>query len=75
MKTSTIPTQSQSLLPESVRNVIESVNCASRVVLKTCEGVERTVEGVDEIATLALAQQKRRLERELRKFEQEAIPA
>mgnify|MGYP001178317132 FL=1 len=59
MKTVSAPTQS--ILPESVRNIIASVNCASRVVLKTCEGTERAVTGVDEVATLMLKQQQQRL--------------
>ena len=52
---------SHSLLPESVRNLIESVNCASRIVLKTCEGTERAVTGIDELSTVMLRQQKQRL--------------
>ncbi len=51
----------QSLLPESVRNIVESVNCASRIILKTCEGAERTVTGLDEVTTLMLKQQQNRL--------------
>ena len=56
---------SHSLLPESVRNLIESVNCASRIVLKTCEGTERAVTGIDEVATLTLRQQRLKLLAEL----------
>lgn len=56
---------SQSMLPESVRNIIKSVNCASRVVLATCEGTERAVNGVDELATTMLKQQQTRLLAEL----------
>ena len=55
----------RSLLPESVRNLIESVNCASRVVLATCEGTERAVDGIDKVATTMLAQQQKRLMAEL----------
>ena len=56
---------SQSLFPESVRNLIESANCATRIVLATCEGTERAVTGVDELATVMLRQQKQRLLTEL----------
>ena len=50
-----------SLLPQSVRNIIESANVATRIVLATCEGTERAVNGVDELATVMLRQQKERL--------------
>ncbi len=50
-----------SLLPESVRNLLESANCATRIILATCEGTERAVNGVDELATVMLKQQKQRL--------------
>ena len=56
---------SQSMLPESVRNLIESANCATRIVLKSCEGLEGTVDGVHEITTLLLSQQKTRILAEL----------
>ena len=55
----------QSLLPESVRNLIDSANCATRIILKACEGTERTVEGIDDVTTLVLRQQRRRLLAEL----------
>lgn len=64
MKVVTVP--SRSLFPESVRNIIESVNCASRIVLKTCEGTERAVTGIDELSTVMLRQQKERLLIELK---------
>ena len=54
-----------SLLPQSVRNIIESANCATRIVLKTCEGTERAITGVDELATVMLKQQQQRLLAEL----------
>ena len=60
-----VSVSSQSMFPESVCNIIESVNCASRIVLKTCEGVERTVTGIDELATIMLRQQQERLLLEL----------
>lgn len=53
------------LLPEFVGNTIESANCLSRIVLKTCQGVERAVDGMDEITTLMLQQQRERLLKEL----------
>jgi hypothetical protein len=52
---------SLSLLPESVRNLIDSANCATRIVLKTCQGTERAVTGIDELSTVMLRQQKERL--------------
>ena len=61
----TVNASSLSLLPESVRNIIASVNCASRVVLATCEGTERAVDGIDKVATTMLAQQQKRLLAEL----------
>ena len=54
-----------SLLPQSVRNIIESANVATRIVLATCEGTERAVNGVDELATVMLKQQQTRLLAEL----------
>jgi hypothetical protein len=57
---------SHSLLPESVRNLIESANCATRIIRKTCEGTERAVTGIDELSTVMLRQQKERLLIELR---------
>ena len=56
---------SQSLFPESVRNLVESTNCATRIILATCQGTERAVTGVDELATVMLQQQKQRLLTEL----------
>ena len=56
---------SQSLLPESVRNLIESANCATRIILATCEGTERAVTGIDQVATTMLKQQQQRLLAEL----------
>ena len=58
-------TAKASLLPQSVRNIIESANVATRVLLATCEGTERAVNGVDELATVMLRQQKERLLLEL----------
>lgn len=61
MKVVNAPAYSPSLLPESARNILESVNCASRIILKACQGTERTVEGLDEVTTLMLRQQRERL--------------
>ena len=58
---STITVPKARLLPEFISNAVESVNCLSRVILKTCEGTERAVTGVDEISTIMLRQQKERL--------------
>ena len=55
----------QSMLPQAVRNIVESVNCVSRIVLKSCEGAERTITGIDEISTLMLSQQQQRLLKQL----------
>jgi len=63
MQTASSP--SHSMLPESVLNILHSVNCVSRIVLKSCEGTERLVDGVDKIATLTLRQQQTRLIAEL----------
>ena len=49
------------LLPEFISNTVESVNCASRIVLKACQGTERAVTGIDEITTVMLSQQRQRL--------------
>ena len=60
-----VVTAKASLLPQSVGNLIESANCATRIILATCEGTERAVNGVDELATLMLRQQQTRLLAEL----------
>jgi hypothetical protein len=60
------------MLPEFFGNAVKSLNSASRIILKTCEGTERAVDGIDRIATLALQQQTLRLERELTKM---SLPA
>ena len=54
-----------SLLPQSVRNIIESANVATRIILATAQGSERAINGVDELATVMLQQQKQRLLAEL----------
>ena len=56
---------SQSLFPESVRNLIASANCATRIVLATCEGTERAITGIDQVASTMLKQQQQRLLAEL----------
>jgi len=53
------------LMPEFVGNTIETVNSLSRIMLKTSLAAERTVDGLDEICTLMLRQQRERLLAEL----------
>jgi hypothetical protein len=55
----------RSMFPESVRNIIDSANCATRIVLATCQGTEKAVNGIDELASVMLRQQKQRLLTEL----------
>ena len=63
---STLVTETKArLLPEFISNAVETVNCISRVTLKTAQGLERTVDGLDEITTLMLKQQRQRLLSEL----------
>ena len=54
-----------SLLPQSVPDIVESANVATRIILATCQGTERAVNGVDELATVMLKQQQQRLLAEL----------
>ena len=49
------------LLPEFATEAFATVTTIFRTTRKIAEGVERTVDGVDEIATLMLSQQKKRL--------------
>ena len=49
------------LLPEFAQEALTTVTTVFRTTRKIAEGVERTVDGVDEIATLMLSQQKKRL--------------
>jgi len=58
---STLVVPKARLLPEFVGNIVESINCASRIVLKTCQGTERAVAGIDEITSAMLAQQRQRI--------------
>ncbi|RLB94159.1 MAG: hypothetical protein DRH26_01985 [Deltaproteobacteria bacterium] len=53
------------LLPEFASELYQAANSAARTVRKTVEAVERTVDGIDEIATLMLRQQQTRLLAEL----------
>ena len=53
------------LLPQSVLNLVEAFTVGTHVVLRTAKGLDRAVEGVDEITTLMLSQQKQRLLEEL----------
>ena len=50
-----------SLMPQSVRNLIDAVDASTRVVKKLAESTEKIVDGVDELATILLSQQKQRL--------------
>lgn len=61
----TTATTDSSLMPEAVTNLYQGVNSLCRTFRKGCEGVERTVEGIDELATIALSQQTNRLRAEL----------
>lgn len=61
-----------SLVPECIPTIGRAVNelattaeVTFRAMRKAAEGLERTVEGVDEIATLMLAQQHQRIMAEL----------
>jgi len=65
MTASNVPARSKSLLPESLSNIIESFNCGTRIVLKGCQGAEKTMDGLDEISSLMLRQQRQRLLAEL----------
>ena len=56
-----VTTKSTTMLPEFVSNLVESVNCTSRIILKTAEGIERTVDGLDEIATITLSRKRKEL--------------
>ena len=53
------------LMPQSVLNLVEAFTVGTHVVLRTAKGLDRAVEGVDEITTLMLQQQKDRLLDEL----------
>ena len=50
-----------SLLPQSIVNLIESANVCTRIILATAQGTERAVDGIDQVATTMLRQQKERL--------------
>jgi hypothetical protein len=60
-----VVTAKASLLPQSIGNLVESLNVSTRIILKTAEGCERVVTGVDELATVMLKQQQQRLLTEL----------
>ena len=62
------------LLPEFISNTVESVNCLSRVILKTVQGAERAVSGVDEITSVLLSQQRERLLAEFGEFQRPNQP-
>jgi hypothetical protein len=54
-------TKKQTMLPAFVGDLVESVNCSARVLRKTCEGLERVVDGIDEIATVSMKLKKAQL--------------
>ena len=54
-----------SLLPHCITNLVKSVDAASRIILKTTEGVERIVDGADQLATIALKKTHDEMLREL----------
>jgi len=65
MNASSAPTRPQSLLPQSIHNLIESVNCATRIVLKASKAAEKSIDGFDELGSLLLRQQRQRLMAEI----------
>jgi prophage DNA circulation protein len=58
--TTTTPTVNK-LMPEFITEAAATVTTVFRTTRKVAEGIERTVDGVDEIATLMLSQQRQRL--------------
>lgn len=54
-----------SMLPEFLWNAVETINVSTRVILRTAQGVERSVAGIDQLATTLLRQQQERLLGEL----------
>ena len=65
MKVVNAPARSPSLLPESVRNLVESINSATRIVLKASRAAEKSIDGFDELGSLLLRQQRQRLMAEI----------
>lgn len=57
--------QQARLMPEFITELYHAANSGARTIRKTVEGVERTVDGLDEITTLMLKQQRQRLLTEL----------
>lgn len=57
--------KSARLLPEFVGETFLGINALARTFRKSCEGVEKVVDGTDEIATLMLRQQRDKLLKEL----------
>jgi hypothetical protein len=49
------------LLPEFASEALTTITTVFRTTRKVAEGIERTVDGMDEVATLMLKKQKARL--------------
>jgi len=54
-----------SILPDFVGETFGALNTLARTCHKVLKGVERAVDGCDEIATIMLSQQKERLLKEM----------
>jgi len=67
--------ETPTFMPEFASEALRTLTTGFRTARKVAEGVERVVDGVDELATLALSQQKLRLEHELRKQQAALLPA
>ena len=62
--------KSQSLIPPFISNAFAALNEVSLTALVVTRGCRKLAEGVDEVATLTLAAQKRRLLAEANKLPQ-----
>ena len=49
------------MMPEFIMNLFRALDSSTRIVLKTCEGCEKIVDGVDEIATIQLKRTKKEM--------------
>lgn len=70
--TSTLTIADRGLTPEFFKEGMRTITTVFRTTRKVAEGVERAVDGVDHLVTLALSQQALRIERELTKM---SLPA
>jgi hypothetical protein len=61
----TKPKATFGIFPEAITNVLETINTAARIIRKSAHGTERVVDGVDKLATEALAQKYAELEAKL----------